>query len=255
VRSFEKHWVSQVLFVEIVRTSSGVTGFRIIYLRSTQSGQNLGSTGYKLGPTNSSMRDKTLRLHLQLHLLRFNRAVRPCLRSSLPTYSEIPKRTHLGLELLLQQQVGSAHNSQAAEGGARSPPWSGGVQFNRDSDKRGEYGRDRGNSVVCIVAITMQPLPASVWLRDQAACLWVSYTMSLTFLGLISDLNYLNWVRVRDSCPKRQYTVRMNQNNINYLEAEFLQNPKKRTDLQQTSTKQLYQWPDQGGRQGQSQKL
>jgi hypothetical protein len=114
-RSFEKHWGSRVQSVEIERTSSGVIGSLDIYLRSILSVQSLGSTGSKLKPTNLAVREKTLRLHRQLHLLLSIQVARPCLRSSLPTYSETPKRTHLGLELSSQQQVRSAHDPPEKE--------------------------------------------------------------------------------------------------------------------------------------------
>jgi hypothetical protein len=114
-RSFEKHWGSRALSVEIEQMSSGAIGSLDIYLRSIQSGQNLGSTGSKLRPKKASVRDKILRFHCQLHLLLSNQVARPCLRSSLPTYSETPKRTRLGLELSSQQRVGSAHNPQGKE--------------------------------------------------------------------------------------------------------------------------------------------
>jgi hypothetical protein len=112
VKSFEKHWGIRVQSVEIEQMSYGVTGLLDIYPRSTRSLHSLGSSGFKLKATSLSVREKALRLHRQLHSLRFNRAARPCLRSSLPTSSATPKRMLRGLKLFLKHQVNPEYDAQ-----------------------------------------------------------------------------------------------------------------------------------------------
>jgi hypothetical protein len=115
VKSFEKHWGSRVQSVEIEPMSSGAIGLRTIYLCSIQSVQSRGSIGSRVRPVNLNAREKTLRLHRQLHSLLSNQVARPCSRSSLPTCSATPKRTLIGLELSSTQQASSAHDPQGKE--------------------------------------------------------------------------------------------------------------------------------------------